>query len=86
MVFYKNTRFIQLNNNLIILIQWTEKKISIISIYINDFYIASNIMTFLEELKRYFIKKYNTKNLGKMITITRWQIKRVIILGTIKID
>lgn len=43
-------------------------------------------MVILDILKEFLTKKYDTKNLGKIKTIIRWQINRNAIIGTIKID
>ena len=64
----------------------TNKEISIMSMYIDNFLLASNTMSSLKELKRCFAKKYNTKDLEEVKTIIRWQISRNTALGTIKID
>ena len=54
--------------------------------YIDDFLLASNIMSLLEELKRCFAKKYDLKNLRKVKTIIGWQISRDTVLNIMKID
>lgn len=67
--FYKKIGFKQLNGNPRILIQCTKDEISIVSVYVNDFLLASNTMTTLKALKVSLAKEYNTKNLGEVKTI-----------------
>lgn len=67
--FYKNIKFIQLNNDSNILIQYVENKISIVSIYIDNFLLTSNIIATLKALKVSFSKEYNIKDLDKVKTI-----------------
>lgn len=43
-------------------------------------------MVILDVLKEFLIKKYDTKNLGEVQTIIRWQINRNAMMGAIKID
>lgn len=76
----------QLKRDPSILIQKFEEETSLISIYIDNFLLASNIIVLLEELKECFTKEYNTKNLGEIRTIIKWQISQDIALGTMKIN
>lgn len=63
-----------MNGDPSILIRRVEDEISIVSVYVDDFLLASNTMAILKVLKVSLVKEYNTKNLEKVITIIRWQI------------
>lgn len=85
-VFYKSIDFVQLNKDLIILIKQFKDEISIVSIYVNDFFLVSNIMNTLNILEISLAKKYETKDLGKPKTIISWQVGQDMVPKTIKID
>lgn len=44
------------------------------SIYTNDFLLVSNKIDTLKALKHFFSKEYDTKDLGEVKIIIRWQI------------
>lgn len=71
---YKSIDFIELNYNLSILIKRLKQKTSIVSFYIDNFFIASNIMALLNFIEIALVKKYNTKKIREVKTIIRWQI------------
>lgn len=50
------------------------------------FLLALNIMALLKKPKECLIKKYNTKGLGKVKIIIKWQISWDMALDTMKID
>ena len=84
--FYKSIGFIQLNGDPSILIRQLEDEISIVSVYVDDFLLASNTMTALNALKASLAKEYDTKDLGEVRTIIGWQIHRDSAAGTMKIN
>ena len=65
--------------------RYSKGKISIISIYVNDFLLASNNINIFEDPKKLFTKEYNTKDLGKTKLIIKWQIHGNL-TKTMKID
>lgn len=56
------------------------------SVYVNDFLLASNKIDSLKVLKKSLLKEYNTKDLGKVKIIIGWRIDWDIALGIIKIS
>lgn len=84
--FYKSIGFTQLNGDPSILIRRSEEETSIVSVYVDDFLLASNTMTILDALKASLAKEYDTKDLGEMKTIIGWQITRDEAMGTMKIS
>lgn len=86
--FYKSIGFIQLNGDPSILIRKSADgtEISIVSVYVDDFLLASNTMRTLELLKQLLAKEYDMKDLGEVKTIIGWQITRDPAMGTMKID
>lgn len=84
--FYKSIGFTQLNGDPSILIRHLEDEISIVSVYVDDFLLASNTMTTLRALKASLAREYDTKDLGEVKTIIGWQIHRDPAAGTMKID
>ena len=74
--FYKSIGFTQLNGDSSILIRHSEVETRIVSVYVDDFLLASNTMAILETLKKSLSKKYNTKDLRGVKTIIGWQISR----------
>ncbi len=84
--FYKSIGFIQLNNNPNILVRQSRDKISIVCVYVDDFFLASNTIVALKTLKASLAKEYDTKDLGEVKTIIAWQIHRDFVAGTMKID
>lgn len=83
--FFKSIGFTQLNGDPSILIRRSDNEISIVSVYVNNFLLASNTMTILEILKKLLAKEYNIKDLGKVKTIIGWQITRDTGTHTMKI-
>lgn len=71
---YKLINFRQLNGDPSILICYFRGEISVFIVYINNFLLASNTMSTSNVLKQSLAGKYNTKDLGEMKTIIRWQI------------
>ena len=67
--FYKTIGFKQLNADASILIWQIKNEVSIVSVYVNDFLLASNIMTTLEALKGLLRKEYKMKDLREIKTI-----------------
>ena len=84
--FYKSIRFRQLNGDPSILIRQTKDEINIVSVYVDDFLLASNEMATLEALKKLLGKKYEMKDLGEVKTIIGWQIMRDLAARILKID
>ncbi len=84
--FYKSIRLMQLNGDPSILIRQSDKETSIVSIYVDDFLLASNIIVILNTLKEFLTKEYDTKDLSEIKTIIEWQINRDTTKGTMKID
>lgn len=67
--FYKSIGFRQLNKDPNILIWQTKKKISVVSIYIDNFLLALNTMGAFEILKKLLAKEYEMKDLEEVKTI-----------------
>lgn len=84
--FYKGISFVQFNWNPSILICYLRDKISIISIYIDDFFLISNTISILNVLKQLVSRKYDTKDLSEVKTIIGWQINWDTAPGAINID
>ena len=84
--FYKSIGFIQLNGDPSILIRRADDEISIVSVYVDDFLLASNTMATLNALKASLAREYDTKDLDEVETIIGWQIHRDHAAGTLKID
>lgn len=76
----------QLNGDPNILIRQSNKKTNIVSIYVDDFPLASNIIVILNTLKEFLTKEYDIKDLSEIKTIIKWQINRDTAKGTMKID
>lgn len=73
--FYKRISFRQLNGDPSILIYCLKDEISIVSMYVDNFLLASSIMKTLNALKQFLARKYDTKDLGEVKTIIKWQIE-----------
>lgn len=84
--FYKSIGFKQLKGDPSILIRQLKDEISIVSVYVNDFLLASNTMAVLKTLKKLLAKEYEMKDLGEVKTIIGWQITRDTAARTMKID
>ena len=61
-------------------------EISIVSIFVDNFLLASNKMVILKVLKKLLGKKYEIKDLGEVKTNIGWQIIRKPIVRTMKIN
>lgn len=83
--FYKRIGFKQLNGDPRILIRCLKGEISIVSVYVDDFLLASNTISTLNALKQSLAGEYDTKDLGEVKTIIGWQIDRDTTAGTMKI-
>lgn len=66
--FFKNIDFKQLNRDSNILIQQSENKckISVVSVYVDNFLLISNTMVIFDILKKLLTTKYNIKDLNKV--------------------
>ena len=84
--FYKSIGFTQLNGDLSILIRHLEVGTSIVSVYVDNFLLASNTMAIFEMLKKSLSKEYDTKDLREVKTIIGWQISQDNASCTMKID
>lgn len=84
--FYRRIGFRQLNSDPSILIQQSGNETSIVSVYIDDFFIVSNTMTTLGAMKASLFSEYDVKDLGEVKTIIGWQITRDLTRQTMKID
>ena len=85
--FFTSIGFRQLNGDPSILIrQFATGEISIVSVYVDDFLLASNTIKNLDELKVALSNAYDVKDLGKVKTIIGWQITQDPIAQTMKID
>lgn len=78
--------FKQLNGNPSILIWQTKEETSVVSVYVDNFLLASNIIHTLQTLKDMLAKRYEIKDLGKVKTIIGWQITRNAATHMMKID
>ena len=61
-------------------------EIKIVSVYVDDFLLASNTIKNLDKLKAMLSNAYNVKDLGKVKTIIGWQITQDPVAQTMKID
>ena len=85
--FFRNLGFIPLNTDPSILIMGKAgREILMISIYVDDFLLASNSSKALAWLKDSIVKEYNVKDLREVKIIIRWQVTRDLDTGTLKID
>lgn len=83
--FYKLIGFRQFNKDPSIFICYSRDEISIINVYVNNFFLASNTISIFNALKQFLAKKYNAKDLEKVKTIIGWQIDWDITADTIKV-
>lgn len=67
--FYKRISFTPLNRNSSILIWQSKNETSIISVYIDNFFLISNIISYLDTLKKPLANEYNIKDLSKVKTL-----------------
>lgn len=54
-----------------IFVRYLKGKISILSVYIDNFLLISNRIDIFKALKKFLTKEYNIKNLGKEKTIIK---------------
>ncbi len=64
----------------------SKKETTLVSVYVNDFLLASNSTDTLETVKKQLRNKYNFKDLGEVETIIGGQITRDPSTQTLKID
>ena len=70
--FYKKIGFRMFNADPNILILQTNSKISIVSIYVDNFLLASSTISALKNLKKNLAREYDMIDLGKVKTIIGW--------------
>lgn len=83
--FYKRLGFRQLNADSSILILQTSNETTIVSVYVDDFLLASNTMTVLSSLKESLSREYDMKDMGDVKTIIGWQVTRDLSTRTLRI-
>ena len=83
---FKSLGFTQLNGDPSILIRQSNKEITLVSVYVDDFLLASHTIATLEAVKKELAKEYNVKDLGEVTTIIGWQMTRDLATKTLKID
>ncbi len=64
----------------------SEEETTLVSVYVDDFLLASNSIDALKTVKKEQGKGYNVKDLGEVETIIGWQITRDPSTQTLKID
>lgn len=84
--FYKAIGFRHLNGDPSIFIRYLRSEISIVNIYVDKFLLVSNIMNTLNVLKQFLAGEYDTKDLGEVKMIIRWQIERDTTANTMKVQ
>ena len=84
--FYKSISFKQPNGNPSILIRQTKEETNVVSMYVDNFFLAFNIIGTMQTLKDMLAKEYKMKDLSKIKTIIGWQITRDAATHTIKIN
>lgn len=84
--FLKTLGFKPLNADPSILISNRNGKSLMMSVYVNNFLLASSNSWALQWLKSGISNEYNVKNLGEVCTIIRWQVTRNHVAETLKID
>ena len=84
--FFKSLGFVQLNGDPSILMRQAKEETTLVSVYVDDFLLASNNTDTLETVKKELGKEYNVKDLGEIETIIGWQITRNPSTQTLKID
>lgn len=77
-VFLKSLSFFALNLDISILIYYgkNSENITIISVYIDNFLLASKYQTSTNWIKSNLKEEYNMKNFGNIKTIIGWQVTR----------
>lgn len=84
--FYKRLGFRPLNADPSIHILQKGKEIIVVSIYVDDFLLASNYMPALANLQESLAIEYEMKDLGEVKTIIGWQISRDLSTRTIRVS
>lgn len=85
--FFISLELIQINEDLSIFIRSTlDKEIKMVSVYVDNFLLASNHLITLNILKEAFGKKYSIKDLREIQTIIEWQISQDLASCTLEID
>ena len=84
--FFKSLGFIQLNGDPSILMRKSKEETTLVSVYVDDFLLASNSTDTVETVKKELGNEYNVKDLGEVETIIGWQITRDPSTQTLKID
>ncbi len=74
--FFKSLGFIQLNGDPSILMREFKEETTLVSVYVDDFLLASNSTDTLETVKKELGNEYNFKDSGEVETIIGWQIIR----------
>lgn len=83
---YKSIGFKQLYKDSSILIRQTKNEISIVSIYINDFFLSLNAIIIFKVLKKLLGQKYKMRDFKKIKIIISQQITTNLVVRTMKID
>lgn len=68
--FFKGLGFVELNGDPSILMRQSKEEITLVSVYVDDFLLASNNADKLETVKRELGKEYNIKDLGEVEAIS----------------
>ncbi len=84
--FYKSIRLVQLNGDPSIFIKHLEGETNIVSVYVDDFLLASNTIAILDLLKKFLLKEYDIKDLGEVKIIIGWQISHNNAVENMKIN
>ena len=83
--FYKKLGFRQLNTDPSILIFQTSSETTIVSVYVDNFLLASSTIIALASLNESLSKEYDMKDMGDMKTIISWQVTRDLGTKTLRI-
>lgn len=84
--FFTSIGFERLNGDASIMSRHEDEEISMVSIYVDDFLIASKKVDTVQSIKADLSKEYNVKDLGETKVIIGWQVTRDIEKGTLKIE
>lgn len=68
--FFNGLGFVELNGDPSILMRQSKEEITLVSVYVDDFLLASNNADKLETVKRELGKEYNIKDLGEVEAIS----------------
>lgn len=88
MSFFKSLGFYALNADASILIHHGKEEgdITMVSVYVDNFPLASKHRTSMDWIKKNLKEEYNVKNLEEVKTIIGWQVTRNWDSATLKID